>query len=413
MLKFWNKIINIGTGHYTDPEMIRRVSLVNQFSILAFSGFFFNGLNDLFLGEYYSAYLLLIFGLIQLLVPLLNHYGKAVASSFFMIFSINLALFYFDSYGGYDCGTFLYYFPVIMAITLLYNVRKYKTKYIVHTIVTLTFLIINMLTHRDLFANYSLSTEARHQMFIYNCVTAVLITSFILHVIGKANNRVKIELEQMIERRIQTEEQLTVSLKEKEILLAEVHHRVKNNLAVITSLLNLKMNNVTNSHTKNVLLDCRNRVVSMSIIHEKLYRSNSFDKINIRQYVLELMEEIQYSYPAPNKNIEIKINCSDIYLDLTAAIPCGLILNELITNAYKYAFKEDQKGFITISLKQNNGSVVLEVADNGAGFDLSTAQENAESLGLMLIESLTEQLDGEGGYDLSKGTTYKMSFPSK
>lgn len=408
---FWGKVKQIGVRHHSDPEVIRHVTIVNQFSVVALFGFFVSGINNYLLHENYSASIIEGFALIEMLVLLLNYFGYPNLSSFFLMLSVNLALFYFDSYSGYDSGTFLHYFPVIMAISMMYDLRKYQTKFFVHIAITIGFIAVSLFTNRSLFVNPAVTLEAKQQMFIYNCIASMLESSGILYIISRANFMLKSQLEQIINDRKLAEEKLTVSLREKEVLLAEVHHRVKNNLAVITSLLNLKMNSVLNEHTRHVLLDCRNRVASMALIHEKLYRSNSFDKINVRQYLFDLIEEIRYSYPSGTENIEIKVNCSDIYIQLTSAIPCGLILNELITNSYKYAFDDARGGVIQVDMEQENNTLHMKVADNGKGFNLADAQLKSESLGLMLIESLTEQLDGKGGYEFASGTLYKMSFP--
>ncbi|MFL5753150.1 MAG: sensor histidine kinase [Bacteroidia bacterium] len=409
--ELWEKIKYIGIRHHSDPEIVRHVTIVNQFSMVALLGFFISGINNYFLYEAFSATVIEGFAVIEVFVLLLNYLGYPNLSSFFLMLSVNLALFYFDSYSGYDSGTFLHYFPVIMAISMMYDLRKYQTKFFMHIIITVGFVTVSLLTDRSLFAHPGIASGAQKQMFTYNCIASMLESTGILYIISRANYKLKNQLEQIINDRKLAEEKLTVSLREKEVLLAEVHHRVKNNLAVITSLLNLKMNSVSNDHTKHVLLDCRNRVASMALIHEKLYRSNSFDKINVKQYLFDLIEEIKYSYPSGTKNIEIKVNCSDIYIQLTSAIPCGLILNELITNSYKYAFENEIKGTIRIDIEQKDNALHMRVADNGKGFNLSEAQLKTESLGLMLIESLTEQLDGEGGYEFTAGTLYKMSFP--
>jgi two-component sensor histidine kinase len=411
ILRFWNSIKNIGVRHHSAPEVIRHVSIVNQFAIVAFFGFLVSGVNDYYLGDIYSTYIIEGFAVIEILVLLLNYFGYPGLSSFFLMLSVNISLFYFDSYTGWESGSFLHYFPLIMAISMVYDLRKYQKKFFLHISVTVGFVLAGAITGRSLFANPDFSPETRHHLFNYNLIASMLESTGILFIISRANYKLKSQLEQIINQRRQAEEKLTVSLKEKEVLLAEVHHRVKNNLAVITSLLNLKMNNVLNDHTRHVLLDCRNRVASMALIHEKLYRSNSFDKINVRQYLDDLIDEIKYSYPSTNKNIDIKVNCSDIYIQLTSAIPCGLILNELITNSYKYAFEHETRGTIEVDMEHKNNALHMRVRDNGKGFNLGEAQLKTESLGLMLIESLTEQLDGKGGYDFTSGTLYRMSFP--
>jgi PAS domain S-box-containing protein len=207
------------------------------------------------------------------------------------------------------------------------------------------------------------------------------------------------------------ETNLKASLKEKEILLREIHHRVKNNLQIISSLLNLQTRYVMDNEVAvDVLKESRNRVKSMAIIHEKLYQSTDFVNIKFDDYILRLILDLFYSYNLQKDQIKPVIEVKDIELNIETAIPCGLIINELISNSLKYAFPDGQKGEIRISLKSKKDSYQLCISDNGVGLPEELDYKNAKSLGLQLVNNLVDQIDGEITLDRSQGTKFKIIF---
>lgn len=211
-----------------------------------------------------------------------------------------------------------------------------------------------------------------------------------------------------ITERILAEEKTRHSLKEKEILLKEVHHRVKNNLQIILSILNLQYANISDDKTLDLLRDVRSRIKAMSFIHELLYQANDFSSINFSEYISNITTNLIYSYT--QKEIDLKLDVGNVFLDLDRAIPCGLIINELLTNALKYAFKEEEEGEVSISLKQTDGYIRLTVADNGKGFPAGIDYRNTESLGMQLVMTLVQQLRGEITLDNTKGAKYTIVF---
>lgn len=206
------------------------------------------------------------------------------------------------------------------------------------------------------------------------------------------------------------EESLKKSLKEKEILLKEVHHRVKNNLQVISSILNLQSSYVEDENTITILRESQDRIKTMSIIHESLYQSNDYSQINFSQYIVSLSKNLVYSYSNFNSFVDTKFKIDEVSLSLDISIPCGLIVNELVSNALKYAFKGRKKGKLTISLILNNGLVTLKIADDGVGIskDINIAETN--TLGLQLVTTLIEQIDGTLVLERNKGTIFTITF---
>jgi two-component system, sensor histidine kinase PdtaS len=214
-----------------------------------------------------------------------------------------------------------------------------------------------------------------------------------------------------ISRRKRMEEKVNSSLKEKEVLLKEIHHRVKNNLQVISSLLNLQSQQIQDPAVSIAFRESQDRVRTMALIHEKLYQSDNLAEIEFSQYINNLSAYLVRSYQANSANIRLNIHCDPIFLDIDTSMPCGLILNELISNALKYAFPENRPGEIWIEMRTaENHQVNLVVADNGIGFDPNFDPLNASSLGLQLVTALVNQIGGELRFENCCGTRVEITF---
>lgn len=211
--------------------------------------------------------------------------------------------------------------------------------------------------------------------------------------------------------RKQAEERLKKSLKEKEVLLAEIHHRVKNNLAVITGLLELQSYNSGSEEATAVLKESQMRVNSIALIHEKLYQNENLSSILFEQYLEELTEVIVSSLSSSQTDISINIDADPLKLTVNQAIPCGLILNEILTNAHKHAFEGMDEGTIWISLIGKGSEITLKIRDNGVGMPEDIDLENPASLGLKLIGTLSKQLKGSACFeDAEPGTAFTLRF---
>ena len=210
------------------------------------------------------------------------------------------------------------------------------------------------------------------------------------------------------ERNIATN-QLKTSIKEKDILLQEIHHRVKNNMQIISSLLNLQITYLDDNQAVNLLKESQNRVRSMAIIHEKLYQSNDFTKINLAEYINSLVNGLFYSYSIKN-HINSIINVDDVELNIETAVPIGLILNELVSNSLKHGFPNGS-GEVYIKLKTVDDKYEMRVGDNGIGFPKDVDFKNTDSLGLQLVNSLVNQIDGEIELNTIHGAEFVIIFP--
>lgn len=213
-----------------------------------------------------------------------------------------------------------------------------------------------------------------------------------------------------VTERRKMEQKIQKSLEEKEMLLKEIHHRVKNNLMIISSLLNIQSRYIKDDESKEIFKESQNRARSMAIIHERLYQSTDLKNIDFSDYLRTLANELFHAYADNTGRIELKINMEDIFLDINMAIPLGLIVNELITNSLKHAFPDGRNGEITIDFHEKGDLYELNVKDNGIGFPEDLDYRKTGSLGLQLVNSLTDQIDGEVEMNGSPGSSFKISF---
>lgn len=201
-------------------------------------------------------------------------------------------------------------------------------------------------------------------------------------------------------------------MREKEMLLKEVHHRVKNNLQTVSSLLRMQGREIDDDSVKSLIRSSQNRVVCMAMVHEMLYMREDLAKIEYRSYVQDLGNYLVKSIKGPESKIRLKIDIPEIELGIDTAIPLGLLINEAVTNALKYGFKDQEEGEISIALeKENKTEYILRIGDNGVGFPEEVTPASTKSLGLKLIHNLTRQLKGSVIRDTSiKGTNYVIRF---
>lgn len=214
-----------------------------------------------------------------------------------------------------------------------------------------------------------------------------------------------------ITERRQFEETIKASLYEKEVLLKEIHHRVKNNLQITSSLLRLQSDYIKDEHVKSLFAEGQNRILSMALIHEKLYQSSDLSKIKLLDYIDGLSQLLFRSYGVNADKIKLHIAGDPVFLTVDAAIPCGLMINELISNCLKHAFLGRNEGEIQINVKEDVNKVVsLTIIDNGIGLPAGFNFEKNTSLGLQLVKSLVKQLNGEIEIKTVGGVEFKISF---
>ncbi|MCC7551387.1 MAG: PAS domain S-box protein, partial [Methanobacterium sp.] len=215
---------------------------------------------------------------------------------------------------------------------------------------------------------------------------------------------------QDITERKKAEDAIKKALEEKEILLKEIHHRVKNNLMVISSLLNLQSQYIRDKQALNVFKESQNRAKSMALIHERLYRSTDLKRIDFGDYIRTLTTELYRTYVSDSNSIGLNFDLEDVMVDINTTVPLGLILNELITNSMKHAFPDGREGVINVEFHRTDDEFILIIGDTGVGFPEDLDFRNTKSLGLQLVNNLTHQIDGTIELDRSQGTEFKITF---
>jgi two-component sensor histidine kinase len=206
-----------------------------------------------------------------------------------------------------------------------------------------------------------------------------------------------------------SDKQISRSLHEKEVMLKEIHHRVKNNLQIISGLLELQAFQIRDDSVRYALLDSQSRVKSMALVHEKIYQSEDLSSINYKEYIDQLAEYLFATHEQPN--VTYSIDSDNVNMPIDSAIPTGIIINELITNSLKHAFPDGRNGSVGIKLKNHSNGVTLVVEDNGIGMKKEVDLSTSTSLGLELVNALSQQLNATVQVDTQNGTRFTFQIP--
>lgn len=229
---------------------------------------------------------------------------------------------------------------------------------------------------------------------------------------------VKIYIEQKEKKnlKILVDEQtkdLKSALDEKEVLIKEIHHRVKNNLAVVSGLLELQSWNIPEGDAKNAIQESKMRVLAMSKIHENLYQNDDLARVNFRKFLEDLINNVSSTMKKPDHKIELNLEIEDITMDVNTGIPVGLITNEILSNCFKHAFEPTKEGIITVRFNKDANTYVLDIRDNGVGSEVNILEKKTTSLGITLIKSLSSQINGKLTYSGDSGSHFSLIFPKQ
>ncbi len=240
-------------------------------------------------------------------------------------------------------------------------------------------------------------------------IHAMMATAPLLHVDGNIQGIMATFAD--ISDMVRAENKIKSSLEEKEVLLREIHHRVKNNLQIISSLMSLQSEYTREPETLKMFQESKNRIRSMALIHEKLYQSEDMAHIDFGEYLKSMVDMLSTFYREKRDRVTVSLNCDNVHLEIDTAISVGLIVNELVSNGFKHAFPGEKTGEIKINLSKDQQNYLLEVADDGVGIPEGMDFKNTESLGLQIVQTLTLQLKGSLGVENIKGTKFKLVFP--
>jgi two-component sensor histidine kinase len=405
----FNRLINIGITNNLNGYQKRETRILNIISLIIFIGLLIGATNIFFIGSLYPYIFTILVAIGTASILVLNHLRKYNAALYSFIITLICALIYASNYYPRSVGTMVYFFPVIFCVALIHNPNKPKHHLPLQFGLVFFGFFISQFKQLPFIQPGDFSSEQLSILRYYNLYVSILVTIVMVFLVVKQSNKHYHELNSLIHKLEDNQVLISSSLKEKEILLAEVQHRVKNNLAVIIALFKFQQDNSTNEETKIDLNEARNRVLSIAMVHEQLYKKDDLSKIDLEIYLSELLREILRSHPIYSNAI-IRTQIANITLDITKTIPVGLIVNEVLTNSLKHGFKSLNKTpEIEVSIALANDIISVKMKDNGIGFP-EHLEKNNNSLGISLIESLTEQIEGKLTLSNNNGAQVEFSF---
>ncbi len=406
----YNKILNIGVDDAQDMYQKKETNFLNLFSlIIVFSVVLY--LIKLFLtGEIQIVRSEIGLFSFSLLVLYFNARKLHLAALYTFILGLNFTMIFVNLSFNISTGHYLYYFPILICTALLHNpIKPVMRTVTMFSVVGLCIVITFILTGRVHFEAET-TMEQNHHLLIYNVYNASILTIILMAFIIRMINQQHVDFSSLVDQISKDRVTIQNSLQEKEVLLAEVQHRVKNNLSVIIGLFNLQLDKAENETFKNLLNEAKNRVMSIAMVHQKIYKKEDLSKINLSNYISDLVQEIVKSHSL-QESIHVYEDLNNIDAGVTMAVPIGLIVNEVITNSLKHAFKDGSKsGVLKVSLSFLFDKLVLKIQDNGGGFPKNYDAYN-KNIGITIINSLSDQLDGVVTYRNEDGAVVELSIP--
>lgn len=361
------------TTYVWEKDLVRKVNFLNligSFNIVA-SLIIFNliGFQSL------NIHFFIALGLASCVV-LLNYKGKYILASY-LFFTIGVYLLGVAAlYMQLESNVMMYFFPLTLSIVQIYGKKELFGHLIIWSVVYSLTIACLVISGPDYYPT-TIDPELMARLKVFNGLFAYFCGLMQIMVITWLN--------------IKQEEQIKQVIEEKRLLLAELYHRVKNNLNIVTSLINIRKNNSDSQEVIDALEDCRGRVYSMALVHQQMYSDSKVGNLNMMDYLVELIRNVEHAFGG-DADVVLQVDSNELTLPISKAVPIGLIMNELITNSYKHAIVPGQKLIVRIHVYQLENSLQIDVTDNGPG--IKTDRENAQStLGFDLIRSLCEQID--------------------
>jgi two-component sensor histidine kinase len=371
--------------------LIRKLNFI---SLIAFVNMFAAYITFPIFGITYFQNFLLFAVIAAPAVALMNiRFGYVVGTYGFFLMGATVIT-YFATLLGPASYSILYLFPIIITLVQILGRRETMKHLFVLSVLYFGAAILLTVFYSRGLHQLTIDAATLNKIRNFNIIVSALTTILFVAQITAENSR----QEQMIRNMV----------KEKDVLVAEVFHRVKNNMNIVTSLLNLKKNSSDSDEVRNALQDCRNRVFSMALVHERIFQKNDVSSLDFGEYVHDLADEIIASLGL-DEDDSISVASDEMELPISQAIPCGLIVNEVITNSCKHARIPGRPLKIKVELKSEGGKNVIRISDNGPGADENSLQRTG-SLGIDLIKSLCQQIDAKFRFEKKAGLFFEMSF---
>lgn len=405
----FDNLINLGVKSEMEFYQKREARITNLFALIMLLGLAIGVSTVFFISGDYEIETVLFTASLAITVLILNLKQYHDAATYLFVISVTSSIFILNQQYDDMVGNYLYYFPVIFCVALLHSPLKPNSRTAIFFAIALVSFVGSRIIHIPSLKNTTITNSDNLLLLKYNCILAFSITLILVYLVVKLINRQNNEVLGLLKKEREAQLVITQSLKEKDVLLAEIQHRVKNNLAIIVGLIKMQTEKAPCETSKQLMIDSKNRVMSMAMVHERLYRKSNFSKIDLQLYISELVKEISLSFPIKIPQVKIIEDLIFIETEITKAIPIGLIINEAITNTLKHAFSNAiQSPIINIKTEKINDAIQIIISDNGIGFPNNKSNKE-NSLGLSLIESLSHQIDAKVVFTNNNGAEIKIS----
>jgi two-component sensor histidine kinase len=385
-----------------------RIRTTNIFGLILFASFVYPAVVAFWEHKNNVGLLFLLLSLIICIIPFVNRLQKTHYSVAIIIHTCNVGIVLYNIAIVGNVLNLYSLFPFVAGISFLNPLPHYKREFFIHYAITFVFHLTTIVYFHFILRDYS-RINGQEVFSIVNLLISLLITIILIYLHSNKAVLAQFRLNNQVKETQQLVDKLEVALHEKNILLAEVHHRIKNNLAVVSGMLNWQKSHSDEKRVHDVLNECSNRVMTMALVHKKLYERGDFNEVALNDYVKELCEDIKKTQET-NVQLEINVEADPIFIKIDKATPCGLIINEVMTNCIKHAFVK-KHGVISVSLKSYKNIVVLIIKDDGIGMPPIEEVKNRNTMGYNLIASLSEQIDGQFEYVNANGTQFALHFP--
>lgn len=406
----FGNLINLGVKSEMEFYQKREARIVNLFALITLLGLLIGVSSVLFISGDYVFNTVAFSTITSIAILFLNYKLYHNAATYLFVVSINVTIFILNQQYLDTVGNYLYYFPVIFCVALIHNPVKSNTRTAIFFSIVLVSFLCSRLFDIAYLKNTTITEADNAALLTYNSILAFFVTLILVFLVVRLINRQNNEALALLHKEQEAQAIIAQSLKEKETLLAEIQHRVKNNLAIITGLLNLQTEKAPCDVSKQLMTESRNRVMSIAMVHERLYKKDNLSKIDLKLYLSELVKEVIKSFPVTAQQIETHEELDKIELEITKAVPIGLIVNEALTNSLKHAFNKGQQNpKIKIKMQLIFDRIQICIMDNGSGFaDITNRHDTA--LGLSLIESLSDQIDAQVVFKNEEGACVSLVF---
>ncbi len=410
---FFENLINLGIKPEMEFYQKREAKIVNLFALIIISALLVGSTSTLFISGSFPTFMAAFTAISAISMLIFNARGWHQLATYCFVVSINITIFAMCEQYVEPAGSYLYYYLFIFCVAVLHNPVKSNTRTIIFfSILIISFIATKTINMRSLKLDGITDNDVL-VLFKYNQFITIILALVLMYLVVKLINKQNNETLDLLQKEQLSQVKISQSLKEKELLLSEVQHRVKNNLSIISSLLNLQIDKAPCNTSKQMMLESKNRVISMAMVHNNLYKKDNLLKIDLKLYLTELVNEMVNSFPIKTNQIQIQAELDKVEMEITHAVPIGLIVNETLTNSLKHAFNDlIQTPIIRLRMQLLSDSIKICVADNGIGFSEAALRKH-DGLGLNLIESLADQIDAEVSFLNKDGACVSLTIPNR